>query len=105
MKNLLFVLYIIIGFSSCGNNREGEPGNIRYNVEYDVTHYLNIQQKDTSNTTTMNTCIDSGKVNAQVICTEIYKPVCACTGETFINKCKAEATGILKYTAGICPKK
>ena len=37
-----------------------------------------------------------------VVCIEIYDPVCGCDDITYSNTCFAEASGVLRWTQGAC---
>lgn len=48
-------------------------------------------------------CIDPGLVHSEVLCTEIYDPVCGCDDNTYSNACVAKFHhGIKSYTKGPC---
>lgn len=42
------------------------------------------------------------KGDADMVCYEIYAPVCGCDGETYANDCYADRAGVLHYTQGVC---
>lgn len=37
-----------------------------------------------------------------IVCVEIYEPVCGCNNVTYNNECYAEVSGILSWTEGEC---
>ena len=47
-------------------------------------------------------CIDVSKIDPNKPCTKEYTPVCGCNGETYPNKCFAEKSGVITWTAGEC---
>jgi len=49
-------------------------------------------------------CIDKSKIEADVVCDYLYRPVCGCDNITYYNACEAEnKSGINLYTEGTCP--
>jgi hypothetical protein len=46
-------------------------------------------------------CIISD-VNNDILCIEIYEPVCGCNDVTYDNECYAEVSGIYNWTEGEC---
>jgi hypothetical protein len=49
-----------------------------------------------------NSCIDDTKINQNVVCIEIYEPVCGCDGITYSNSCYADNSGVKLYEIGTC---
>ena len=49
---------------------------------------------------TEDSCLGEKKID--VVCIEIYQPVCGCDGKTYSNFCIAGAEGVLKWKAGEC---
>lgn len=38
----------------------------------------------------------------EVVCTEIYNPVCSPDQVTYVSPCEANLAGVIKYTSGAC---
>jgi hypothetical protein len=49
-----------------------------------------------------DSCIDSSRIDNDVICTADYTPVCGCNGQTYSNACIAQSRGVLRYSPGAC---
>ena len=47
-------------------------------------------------------CIDDSKINDQIICIEVFDPVCGCNGKTYPNFCYAEREGVTDWSKGAC---
>ncbi len=43
-----------------------------------------------------------GKPQKDMMCAEIYKPVCGCDNKTYGNECDAKRAGIKKWKEGEC---
>ncbi len=49
-----------------------------------------------------NDCIDKAKINPNILCAQVFEPVCGCDGETYSNSCEAEKAGVTQYSKGAC---
>jgi hypothetical protein len=48
-------------------------------------------------------CVNENKINTNLICDSVYRPVCGCDNNTYYNECEAEnKAGINIYTEGLC---
>jgi hypothetical protein len=47
-------------------------------------------------------CIDSSLINPDVMCLEIFDPVCGCNNVTYSNPCYAEINGLTSWVEGEC---
>lgn len=48
-------------------------------------------------------CINYDNVDASIICTTSYDPVCGCDDITYRNSCYAEKNGVISWVGGPCP--
>ena len=48
-------------------------------------------------------CVDEFLIDLEMVCIEIFEPVCGCDGVTFDNSCKAmNWSGVIAYEEGPC---
>lgn len=69
---------------------------LRFKADFDLTKPATAAQE---------TCIDSSRINPDVMCIQLYKPVCGCDGKTYGNACVADNSGVRRWTEGECPGK
>ena len=55
------------------------------------------------NTVHSQSCIDSSLIDPNMICLEIYEPVCGCNGLTYSNSSAAACEGVTSFQEGPCP--
>ncbi|MDA9874608.1 MAG: hypothetical protein WBH49_03110 [Flavobacteriaceae bacterium] len=52
---------------------------------------------------TPNMCVDETLIDLELVCVEIFEPVCGCDGVTYNNSCEAfNWNGVLAYQQGAC---
>ena len=59
---------------------------------------INMCDKDDDQTSCIN-----NPISPDVVCIEIYEPVCGCNEVTYSNACHATASGVSTWTDGECP--
>ena len=47
-------------------------------------------------------CIDSTLIDPNMMCTDLWEPVCGCNGVTYSNSCYATNAGVTTYVDGEC---
>jgi PKD repeat protein len=51
-----------------------------------------------------NDCVNPAQIDSDVVCLQVYEPVCGCNGVTYYNECDAYYNGgVTSWTAGPCP--
>ena len=59
---------------------------------------INMCEKDDDQASCIN-----NPISPDVVCIEIYEPVCGCNDVTYSNACYATSSGVSTWTDGECP--
>ncbi len=58
---------------------------------------------DENNSFTDPSCVEYTSFADEIVCSDVYMPVCGCDGQTYKNACEAMYyNGLINYTAGAC---
>lgn len=47
-------------------------------------------------------CIDGSLIDQDVMCIQVFDPVCGCDANTYSNECEARKAGLTSWTEGEC---
>ncbi|TAH29536.1 MAG: hypothetical protein EAZ06_06320 [Cytophagales bacterium] len=89
MKKITFIIFACLLTISCNTTKKTSNNNTN-----------NSNSKNPAEKT--DDCIDKSKINPDLNCVMIYKPVCGCNNKTYDNSCLAEAAGVTKWKEGKC---
>ncbi len=87
MKKYLLIVLAFLFFMSCNASKKTTTNN-------------NGNSKNPAEKT--DECIDKSKIDPNMNCLMIYKPVCGCNNKTYENSCFAQAAGVTKWKEGKC---